>query len=102
MERHPEPSRRLLGGLRGDGPGRAYARPDWRGVSPWRDFFLYPVYPQLGTLARAADFLQRPDLSNHRRALAFDRGASLAGISLVLFHQRTFQARPRHSLSARL
>ncbi len=96
---HPEPSRRLLGRVRGDGAGRADAGPDRRAVSPWRGVFLHPVHPQLGTLARAADFLQHPDFSGYRRALAFDRGTSFARISVVLFHQRTFQARPRHPLS---
>ncbi len=100
--RHPEPSRRLLGRIRGDGAGRAYAGTDRRALSAGRGLFLYPVHPQLGTLARAANFLQRPDLSGHRRALACDRGTAFARISLVLLHQRAPQARARHPLPAGL
>ena len=40
--------------------------------------------------------------SDHRRALALDRGTPLARIPVVLFHQRALQARPRHPLSAGL
>ena len=87
MERNPEPSSRLLGRLGGYGAGCAYARPDRGGVSAWRSLFLHPFHAQLGTLARAADFLQRPDLFNHCCSMALDRGTSLARISLVLFHQ---------------
>ena len=67
-----------------------------------RGLFLYPFHSQLGTLARTADFFQRPDFSDHRRALALDRGTPLARIPVVLFHQRAFQARPRHPLSRRI
>ncbi len=71
-------------------------------VSSRRGLFLYPVHAQLGTLARTSDFFQHPDFSGHRRALALDRGRTLARIFVVLLHQRALQARPRHPLPAGL
>ena len=98
----PQPARRLLGRRRGDGARRPYARTDRHAVSPGRGFLLHSLHPQLGTLARASHFLQHADFPGDRGALALDRGTPLARISLVLFRQRTFQARARNPLPARL
>ncbi len=72
-------------------------------VFPVRDSlaFLYP-HARMESLARAANFLEHPDFSGDCAALAFARRTSLARISLVLYHQRAFQAGARNALSAGL